>query len=59
MPKMEEFLSRISRQIADEQADEIWISKVDLDYAFGQLQLSKRAMNLCFSAVIGGNYFTG
>ena len=33
MPNMEEFISRISRKIADGPADEIWTSKLDLDYA--------------------------
>ena len=58
MPNMEELISRISRKIADGEADEIWISKFDLDYAYGQLPLSKNAMDLCIFAVTGGN-FTG
>ena len=55
MPNMEEFISRISRKVANGQADEIWISKFDLDYAYNQLKLSRRAMDLCISAVTGGN----
>ena len=58
MPNMEELISRISRKIADGEADEIWISKFDLDYAYGQLPLSKNAMDLCIFAITGGN-FTG
>ena len=58
MPNMEEFISRISRKIADGPADEIWISKFDLNYAYGQLLLSREARNLCIFAVTGGN-FTG
>ena len=58
MPNMEELISRISRKIADGPADEIWISKFDLDYAYGQLLLSREARNLCIFAVTGGN-FTG
>ena len=58
MPNMEELISRISRKIAEGPADEIWIPKFDLDYAYGQLQLSKRAMDLCIFSVTGGN-FTG
>ena len=42
MPNMEELISRISRKIADGPADEIWISKFDLYYAYGQLKLSKK-----------------
>ena len=38
--------------------DEILISKFVPDYAYGQLQLSKRAMDLCIFAVTGGT-FTG
>ena len=58
MPNMKELISRMSRKIADGEADEIWISKFDLDYAYDQLPLSKNAMALCISAVTGGN-FTG
>ena len=58
MPNMEELISRISRKIAEGPADELWISKFDLDYAYGQLKLSRRAMDLCIFAVTGGN-FTG
>ena len=46
MPNMEELISRMSRKIADSEADEIWIAKFDLDYAYGQLPLSKNAMDL-------------
>ena len=58
MPNMEELLSRISRKITDGEADEIWISKFDLAYAYGQIPLSKNAMDLCIFAITGGN-FTG
>ena len=58
MPNIEKLISRISRKIADGPVDEIWISKVDLDYAYGQLILSRAARNLCIFEVTGGN-FTG
>ena len=58
MPNMEELISRISRKIADGPVDEIWTSKLHLDYAYGQLILSKEAQNLCIFAVTGGD-FTG
>ena len=58
MPNMEELKSRITRKIADGATDQIWKSKFNLDYAYGQLQLSKRAMDLCIFAITGGN-FTG
>ena len=55
MPNMKELISRISRQIADGATDQIWILKFDLDYAYGQLQLSKRVTDLCIFAITGGN----
>ena len=58
MPNMGKLISRITRKIADGTANEIWISQFDLDYAYGQLQLSKRAMDFCIFAVTGGT-FTG
>ena len=53
---MEELISRISRKVADGPADEFWISKFDLDYAYGQLKLSRRARDLCIFAVTVGNF---
>ena len=58
MPNMGDLTSRISRKIADGPADELWISKFDLNYAYAQLQFSKQAMDQCIFAVTGGN-FTG
>ena len=58
MPNMEEIITRISMKIADDPADEIWTSTLDLDYAYGQLILSKEARDLCIFAVAGGA-FTG
>ena len=52
---MEELISRISRKIADGPADKIWISKFDLDYAYGQMELTEEAKNLCLFAVTGGS----
>ena len=53
MPNMEELISRISRKTADGEADEIWTSKFGLDYVYGQVPLSKKAMDLCIFAVTG------
>ena len=58
MPNMEELIFRVSSKIAGGETDLIWISKLDLDYAYGQMQLSKHAMDLCIFAITGGN-FTG
>ena len=40
----------------DGPADENWLSEFDLDYAYDELQLSKKAMVLCLFAVTGGNF---
>ena len=37
---------------------EIWTSKIDLDYAYGQAKLSKKAAKHCGFSIIGGD-FTG
>ena len=58
MLNMEELISRTSRKIADGPAEENWTSKLDLDYAYGQLMLSREARNLCIFAVPGCD-FTG
>ena len=58
MPNMEELLSRISRKISDGKRGEIWISKLDLDYAYGQVKLSEKAKKLCLFTIAGGK-FTG
>ena len=58
MPNMEELISKISRKITHGPAEEIWITKFDLDYAYGQLLLSRKARSLCIFAVTGGNVTT-
>ena len=45
MPNMEELVPRISRKIADGAADEIQISKFDLDYQYGLLQTNLKESN--------------
>ena len=54
LPNMKELISRTSRKIADGPVDEIWISKFDLDYAYGQLLLSREARDLYIFTVPGG-----
>ena len=58
MPNMEELISRISRKISEEQEGEIWITKLDFDYAYGQIKLDDQTKNLCIFTVTGGE-FTG
>ena len=58
MSNMEELNSRnlFPRKIAVGPGDEIWTSKLDLDYAYGHLLLSRDARNLCIFAVTGGDF---
>ena len=58
MPNMEELISRISRKISEETEGEITITKLDFDYAYGQLKLGDQTRNLCIFTVTGGE-FTG
>ena len=57
MPNMEELVSKISAKITDGEG-EVWMSKIDLDYAYGQAKLSKEAAKHCVFSIIGGD-FTG
>ena len=58
MPNMEELISRMSRKISEEKEGEIHITKLDFDYAYGQLRLDEQTRNLCIFTVTGGE-FTG
>ena len=57
MPNMEELISKISADITKSNG-EIWMSKIDLDYAYGQAKLSREAARHCVFSIIGGD-FTG
>ena len=57
MPNMEELISKISAKITKCNG-EIWMFKIDLDYAYGQAKLSTEASRHCVFSMIGGD-FTG
>ena len=40
MPNMDELLNQISAELSKHDTDSIWISVVDLDYAYGQMKLA-------------------
>ena len=54
MPNMEDLINRISTEISKNDEDELWISKIDLDYAYGQLELDEETKKHCVFALIGG-----
>ena len=58
MPNMEELISRISRKIYEGKEGEILATKIDFDYAYGQIKLDENTKNLCIFTVTGGD-FTG
>ena len=57
IPNMEELISKISAKITI-NGGEIWMSKIDLDNAYGQAKLSNEASKHCVFSIIGGD-FTG
>ena len=52
---MEEQISKISAEITKSDGD-IWMSKNDLDYAYGHAKLSKEAPKHCVFLIIGGDF---
>ena len=56
MPNMEELLNQISVEITRNRTKEMNISKIDLDYAYGQKKLSKETSRQCVFAITGGNF---
>ena len=54
MPNMEDLINRISNEISKNEDDELWITKIDLDYAYGQLELDEETKKHCVFALIGG-----
>ena len=57
MPNMEELLNQIkSRWKLQETEQKLRISKIDLNYAYGQMKLSKETSRQCVFAITGGNF---
>ena len=47
MPNMEELLNQISAELSKNDREPIWISVVDLDYAYGQMKLAPETSKHC------------
>ena len=56
MPNMEELLNQISVQITRDRIAQLFISKFDLDYAYGQKKLSDETSRQVVFALTGGNF---
>ena len=53
MPNMEELLNQISAELSKNDHDPIWISVIDLDYAYGQMKLAPETSRHCNFAMTG------
>ena len=56
MPNMEELLNQILVEITKDRTKELRISKIDLDYANGQMMLSEETSRQCVFAITGGHF---
>ena len=53
MPNMEELLNQMSAELSKNDRDPIWISVVDLDSAYGQINLAPETSKHCNFAMTG------
>ena len=56
MTNMEESLKEVSVEITRDRTVQLFISKVDLDYAYRQMKLSEETSRQCVFALTGGNF---
>ena len=56
MPNMEELLNQISVEISRDRTVQLLRSKIDLDYAYGQMKLSEETSRQCVFALTGGKF---
>ena len=56
MPNMEDLLNQISVEITRARTTQLFLSKIGLDYAYGQMKLSKETSRQCVFALTGGNF---
>ena len=56
MPNMEELLNQISVEITLDPTLQLLISKIDLDYAYGQMKLSEETSRQCVFAITGAKF---
>ena len=56
MPTMEDLLNQISVEKTRDRTVQLFLSKIDLDYAYGQMKLSEETSRQCVFALTGGNF---
>ncbi len=55
MPNLDDLRDRVSIKASENQAMPSWASTIDLDYAFGQVELTEETDKHCVIAIVGGN----
>ena len=55
MPNTQELFNQISTELSRNNHDPVWISVIDLDYAYGQMKLAPETSKHCNIAVTGEN----
>ena len=53
---MEELFNQFSVEITRDRTAQLFISKIDLDYAYGQMKLSDETSRQCVFAITGGKF---
>ena len=56
MPKMEELINHFSVEISRDRTLQLFISKIDLDSAYGQVKLSEETSQQCVFAITGAKF---
>ena len=56
MPNMEELLNQISVENTRDRTLQLFMSKIDLDYAYGQMKLSEETSRQCVFAITGAKF---
>ena len=56
MPNMEELLNQILVEITRDRTLQLFMSKIDLDYAYGQMKLSEETSRQCAFVLTGGKF---
>ena len=53
---MEELLNQVSMEVTRDRTLQLFISKIDLDYAYGQMKFSEETNRQCVFAITGAKF---
>ena len=54
MPNIEEHVDQVAQIVTSEKPGKTWFSSADLDYVYGQLDLSEETAKQCNFSIVGG-----